>query len=244
MHRFVWKIFFLILSTVGCASGSISILTNPSDAEVYVVPISGGNGKLIGKTPLNKDANAIVEAVGGKKSAILRIKKQGYETTDILVTDLTQSDLSLSKEMRLPELEEYKLKTSAERAAELMKQQEDTNFAIDILFEAQRLIRDDNLNAAEAKLKESYLKNPSISATQEMLGGIYFMRKNYKAALRSYELAILANPANASASRMKSIIENLLGIEKPEAIGSNDESDRVPAAAGKNKKKSKGAAKK
>jgi tetratricopeptide (TPR) repeat protein len=180
------------LSSGGCSTATLSLSSSPSEAEVYVRPVGGGEAKLVGKTPLAMKAAQLQDAAGGAGPLFLELRKEGHAPLQTLVTDLSAADLSLTLELKPSpspgEAEKY-------------------NTSIDQLFESQRLARAGRYPDALARLKEVQKVFPELAASYEIEGGIYFLMKQFKSALDAYRQALRFNSANPDALRMRNLLE-------------------------------------
>ncbi|MGB0454830.1 MAG: hypothetical protein ACPGJV_14065, partial [Bacteriovoracaceae bacterium] len=86
------------------------------------------------------------------------------------------------------------------------------------LFEAQRLLRAQNVDDAISLLKKVQEDQPFLSIVPEFLGSAYYLKKDNRRSLDFYKQAFRVNPENQDAFVMKNYLEKALGVRKP---GSN-----------------------
>ena len=156
--------------------------------------------KLLGETPLSLPATQIQPTVGGSGPVWIELKREGFQDQKTLVTDPSTGDLKM----------EFTLKPFGG-----LDQPDVMNWALDELFEAQRLVRAGRRADALTKLKAIQIKVPQLSATYEIEGGIYYLDKRYREAVDSLGQALRMNPNNLEAQKLKKLIENSAVGEAP-----------------------------
>jgi tetratricopeptide (TPR) repeat protein len=230
-HKCALALFFIgILSA--CSTTKLTIQSNPTKASIYVHPVSGGEAKLIGETPIEMTEDKIPD-IAKHGPVIFEFKKEGRKSQSVLVTDIIGLNLSINREM---EEDQYILggpgkdAQSVQTAAYLLK----INSAVDLLFEIQRQVRQGKFDDALVSLKDLRTENPNLAAVYEMEGGIHYLQKKFPEALDSYRLAIKFNPMNMDSVRMVALLEKALGIssgnsQATSALGATENS-RAPTA--------------
>jgi tetratricopeptide (TPR) repeat protein len=184
-----------------CSTAKITLLSSPSQAEVYVTALGDHKSKLVGETPLKMTSVELSKTYGGAGPLFLEFKKEGYVTVKTLVTDLGAVDLTVN--MELP---------PASGLEDLVR----LNFVVDSIFESQRLAKVGREEDALIQLKAIEKEAPHLAATYELEGGIYYLKKRYKEALDAYTLASNYNPKNPQVVRMRNYLEASLGVRKRE----------------------------
>ena len=189
----------LSIALVGCATTRISLFTNPNGAQVYAKPLGSGQLQLLGETPLTVSGDQIEKVYSGSGPVLLEFRKEGFQTTTTLVTELSSQDLNINMEMT---------------PSAGLEDMQGLNTLIETLFECQRLVKVHRYDEALARLKEIERKAPQISTIYEMEGGIYYLQRKYQDALDAYRLAVRYNPKNVEALRMRGLLEKTFGINR------------------------------
>lgn len=187
------------IALTGCATTRISLFTNPNGAQVYAKPLGSGQLQLLGETPLTVSGDQIEKVYNGSGPVLLEFRKEGFQTTTTLVTELSSQDLNINMEMT---------------PSAGLEDMQGLNTLIETLFECQRLVKVHRYDEALARLKEIERKAPQISTIYEMEGGIYYLQRKYQDALDAYRLAVRYNPKNVEALRMRGLLEKTFGINR------------------------------
>jgi tetratricopeptide (TPR) repeat protein len=198
----------LLLSILaGCSTATLNLQSTPSNAQVFAKPVSGGEFRQIGETPLTISGAEIQRSVGSIGPLYLEFRKDGHLSERTLLAELPPAEISISLDLR---------------AISGLEDHERVNSVMDQLFEAQRLARAGRLDAAMARLRELEREAPYLSAIYELQGGILYMQKKYSDALDAYGTAVKLNPKNTETIRMRNMIAGML-----------NSGDREPAGGGK-----------
>ncbi len=183
----------------GCATTRLSLFTNPQGAKVYAKPLGTGRFENLGETPLQVTGTDIEKQYAGSGPIIIEFRKEGYQTSSTLVTELSSQDLVINQEM-VPQVG--------------LEDLQRINAIIETMFECQRLVKVGRYDEAMTKLKQLEKEAPQISITYEMQGGIYYLLKKYPDALDAYRLSVRYNPRNAEALRMRDMLEKKFNIDR------------------------------
>jgi tetratricopeptide (TPR) repeat protein len=189
------------VSSSACSTAKITLLSSPSQAEVYVAALGDRKAKLVGETPIKMTSTDLSKAYGGAGPITLEFKKDGYSTVKTIVTDIGAIDLTIN--MDLP-------------PSSGLEDQVRLNLVVDSIFESQRLAKVGRGDDALIRLKALEKEAPHLAATYELEGGIYYLQKKYKEALDAYTLASNYNPKNPQVLRMRNYLEVSLGVRKRE----------------------------
>jgi len=199
---------------LGCASPRLTLLTSPDKASVYAKPIGAGQRKLLGVTPLTIDHGKIETQYAGSGPVYVEFIKDGYLPYRVYITELSMIQTELRADL------------SPQTGLE---DQEGLNYIVESMFESQRLTKVKRYDEALKILSDVQAKAPYISGVYEMKAGIYFLRGAYRDAYDSYARAVLLNPKNADAQRMKNYLQTSYGY-----ISTDDPMDvqahRLPTA--------------
>ncbi|MCB9228096.1 MAG: tetratricopeptide repeat protein [Deltaproteobacteria bacterium] len=87
------KLLCLLLFHISCAN--LSIISNPSDADVLIQNAEGGTGKKLGKTPYNIGMSEL-ESYVRDGPAFVSISKDGFNKKDYIIPYFNFADLSIS----------------------------------------------------------------------------------------------------------------------------------------------------
>ncbi len=197
----VGKIALLMFASVfvsGCATTRVGMFTNPPGAQVFAKPV-GGRYVSLGETPLTVSADKIEKEYGGSGPVLIEFRKEGFQKSNTLITELSSQDLNITTEL-VPQVG--------------LEDLQRINAIIETMFECQRLVKVGRYDEAMTRLKQLEKEAPQISITYEMQGGIYYLQKKYPDSLDAYRLSIRYNPRNAEALRMRDMLEKKFGIDR------------------------------
>lgn len=197
----VRKSLFMLMLTAGvsCSSNNtFKVTSSPDGAEVFARSVKSDTYSKLGVTPLVLETSQIKDESLKEGPIYLELRKDGHEKSNVLVTEMSAQDLDIFLKLTAQE----KLK-DARRFDEVGNN----------LFETQRLIRLQNFEEAHKEIDKILKDYPELSISHEMKGGIFYLEKKYKEALNSFRIAYRINPTNQVAKRMKSILEQQLGVK-------------------------------
>lgn len=185
---------------VGCASGSLRVVSTPPQADVYVAYDDGPANK-IGQTPLSLDDRAIDFKRG--KYINLTIKKDGYLSDSMIVpSSMLPSALDISsrlEETKLPNICSNQ-SASVERIARG-------------IASAQSLMNRNNVEEARGKLSGLINEFPDVSVLHDLMGNVHYVSKNLDGALSSYQRSLNIDPTNSDTQRMVTKLRQILNRE-------------------------------
>ncbi len=191
----------LMVALGACASSVITINSDPSKSDIYIRKLSDNTMKKIGTTPLTIQSSDVSDSLGGSGPMFLELRKDGYLTSTIIVTDFNARDIDM------------KMKLEAKNFLD------DSN-AIDTviadLFECQKLIKKKELVKAREILTKIKIQFPFLSVVYEFEGGVDLMEQKYSQALDSFKMAIKYNEANVEALRLKRAVEKQFNLTPSE----------------------------
>jgi len=183
-----------------CASttraAELILESEPSEAEVMVKKLSGGQLKRIGKSPLTIDIGKIVSTFTQEDTFVLEVNKRGYEPKRYILSRLIGADIKINVVLDL------------DNDLELMRQFDATAA---VLFESLRKIRKKSYDSAIELLSEEAKKFPHLSIIPEMQGSAAYLKKDLNKASDYYTKAISTNPKNTDAYKMKLMLDKALG---------------------------------
>ena len=186
----------MALSVVtACSSARINFQSAPAPAEVWVAPVGSKDLKQLGSTPISVSSSELSEKAGASGPVSVEYRSLGYATQRAVITDFTNSDLTLSLE----------LSTQADA-----EEQDRVNRLVDMLFEAQRLARGGRNEEALNRVKEIQKEAPYVAAAYEIEAGIYLIQKKSNESLDAYRRAAKLNPKSLEIANMRQQVEKMV----------------------------------
>lgn len=182
------------LQLTGCATSKVALFSNPPQAKVFARSLHDGREQLVGETPLKVSARDVESVNGGTGPIAISFRKDGYESKDVVLSEVGVDDLMVSAEL-----------TPQNGLAD----QQTINFVIESMFECQRLVRIKRYDEALRLLERLQALAPQVASVYELKGGVYYLTRRYGDALDSYTLAVKYNPKNAETLRMVGLLKNL-----------------------------------
>ena len=198
MKNLFFIMTFLIPSI--CFSKTLSMKSNPSEADVFVVNTTTNKRVKIGKTPFEMEMQEIVINFAGSEVFLLEVEKNGYENYRVMIGQVGSNQVDLTVNMN-------PVKTIIE--------QKDTDDLIAQLFDIQRQIRTKDYSSAINRLVDLEKKYPNYSIIAELIGSAYYLDQKFKEALGYYRKAFSVNPENKDAFIMKNYLEKKFNLVTP-----------------------------
>jgi tetratricopeptide (TPR) repeat protein len=186
----------LVLSSWGCGTPMLKVQTTPDGAEVNLLRDDGAPTKL-GTTPLSVTKDQTPELF--KTNAEIRISKDGFETTSVLVP---YGSFGVDTKVNLA-LTQAKLPSSCSN------QDANLNEVGQKIAEAQRLIYKKDYVESRHILQTLAQQFPTVAIVYSLLGNGYYLEKNYPEALAAYRKALAITPNDKSITH---IIEKLMPV--------------------------------
>lgn len=192
---------FLLMSAIfsiwlsGCASNSINIDSVPREAKIRATVIDDGSTIDLGETPYSIQDGALPEPLKGK-AVRLEFAKKGYVTREILIQRLDGFELNLKQT----------LEEEGKGANYRWKDEDVTNYVTRIL-DIQKAARSQRLRPALEGIKDVKKSYPDLGVTYEIEGSIYFLAKDYKSALGSFEKAFKLDPNSKTIPKMIKVLK-------------------------------------
>ncbi len=199
----------LILFTVGCATGRVQVSSSPAEAEVFVSK-DGRAPEKLGSTPLNLTHEQVF--AGAQDYIQVEVKKEGFLPESVLVPHSlfgTYLDVSL----RLTPAAADAKTLASDNVATIQR-------VVQGVARAQALTAQKNYERAEAILQSLVVEFPQVSVFHDLLGNIYFLQKDMRRALNSYEESLRLDPNNLETERL---------VRRLRAMGNNS---RLPSSGG------------
>ncbi|WP_347356457.1 hypothetical protein [Bdellovibrio sp.] len=173
----------LLLYLSGCASPGLHVQSEPGGADVYFKSSEGTLTK-IGTTPLNVDANKLPPS---RNAFQITLSKDGYLSENFVIPAAklpqdTQISVSLRENSKKTE---DRLDHVASNVASIQQQ-----------------IRNRDLDRAEQTLQLMVVQYPDVATFHELLGNVFYLKKDLTQALDSYKRAANLNPKNIETRNM------------------------------------------
>jgi tetratricopeptide (TPR) repeat protein len=195
----------LLMTT--CAGSRLTVESVGGQAEVYVVSSSGAERSL-GQTPLNVELDSLFEA--GQPAAHVEVRK-GTKRHSVLVP---KSRISAEAKISVGfPAEEEEIATPLKEEAKPLEcpQQINCTQLARGIAEAQDLIMQKKYDLAEAKLVYLSGQYSLVSVILDLLGNVYFLKKDLQSALDSYQRSLNLEPENTETQRVVMRIKGMLG---------------------------------
>ncbi len=215
---------FVLVASMGCTTTRVSVLTNPSGANVYAKPVGSAQPTLMGQTPLQFTNKELEKEFNGSGALVLEIQKEGFKTDTLFITELSKIDLNIVRDL------------APKRDLEV---QTWLNGHIGSMFEVKRLVQAQRYEEALRIVRELKKETPMVATLYEMEGGIYLMQREYKSALDSYRVALKYDNERTEAFKMVKYLEQTFGFAKevdiadtklPPPASTKAKEERLPSA--------------
>lgn len=183
-----------IVFQVSCSTSTIRVESQPEAADVYVL-VNGQTAKKVGVTPLMIQENQINS---GNEAFQLSIIKDGFQTEHILAPATSFARTS-NVQVTLKEMSGSKTSINDEVLQKVSSQ----------VAYTQSLIRSRDYDGAERTLLTILPQFPNVATFHELLGNVYYLKKDLQRAHTSYKKALDLNPSNTDTVRMIQRIEGI-----------------------------------
>ena len=195
------KFFILLFLIIGCGGQEITIKSTPSDADIFIKILGKDEEERIGKTPLTLSAETVNKLGDPSKSlTVIDVRRPGYIHEQLLINDFGNTVV------------EYNFTLEPNAIANIIDKIDNIG---EKLFEAQRLMRAGGYEESINLLKDLDKKFPYSSLVNELIGGAYYLKKDFKTSLLHYDLAYKYNPSNVDSFKMIKFLEKSLGFQGP-----------------------------
>ena len=179
-------IALVVVTSFGCGTSQLQISSQPDNADVYISSKTM-SAKKLGVTPLNLNESDISSS---NETYQITISKSGYENATTLIP-ATAVNRNVNLSIKLQELASSKNK-STDELQRIASQ----------VAETQNLIKTKDYVQAEKNLLVMISQNPNIATFHELLGNVYYLKKDTQNALASYKKANELHPGNPDTMRM------------------------------------------
>lgn len=192
---------FILLLVAACGGHEILIKSTPDQADVFIKSLGKDEEENIGKTPVSLNDEIIENFASSDKSlTVLEIRRPGYIHEQIVINDFGNTAV------------EYDFTLKPNNIANIIEKIDSVGAS---LFEAQRLLRAGGYDESIKILKGLDKKYPFSSLINELMGGAYYFKKDFKNSLLYYDLAYKYNPSNVDSFKMIRYLEKELGVKRP-----------------------------
>ena len=195
----VWQILALTTATMaalasGCAS--VSIDSNPPDADVIMILPGEETERNLGKTPFRSDLSSLSEAVN-EGAVTLVVRKRGYLSQHFLVPNVPHMDLKLETHL-LPDLP---------------RNYEEVNKVVGSVLKGQRFLLQKRYPEALQTAAEIKKVSENIASAYEIEGSAYFLTSKFREARYAWMKVLDLEPENHDAKTMLRLVETRMGFK-------------------------------
>lgn len=195
-------IFIFLVLTTSCSSKFV-VVSDPPQAEVFVVDAKTGEKKTIGKTPIEMPVEDVKKTVANQPTAgefyNILVEKPGFETQTFNVPSGQFTTLITSLDVKL---KEGKSQAEFRLAKEIL----------DNIFLAQRFANLSQFERAHIELDKVINQFPTFSRALSMRASVFYAQKNYQESLKWYEQALAYDPNLEEAVKMTAKVRSLLNL--------------------------------
>lgn len=177
-----------------CSSSTLRVESVPEGADIYI-SINGQTAKKVGVTPLVIPESQVNS---GNDAFQLSIVKEGFMSENILAPATIFSRNS-NVQVKLKELSNSKQSANDEVLQKVSSQ----------VAYTQSLVRSKDYDGAERTLLNILPQFPNVATFHELLGNVYYLKKDLQRAHASYSKALDLNPSNTDTVRMIQRIEGI-----------------------------------
>ncbi len=189
---------FLVFSifVLGCASKQIYVESDPPGADVFVFT-PGQAPKKVGQTPYSLTERDIPD-----RSSPMQVQasKDGYQSASVIIPSAVSGHLGkVSFKLEAPTLPN-----------QCLNQTEALNKVARAVAEAQSLMKSKQYDLAEKIMSDLIVSYPGLSMVYDILGNIYYLKREFDKSLTAYKKSRSLSPENAKTQRMIQQIEDIM----------------------------------
>ncbi len=185
------KNFILLFLMAGCTSSTLKVESDPSDAEVHYI-LSGQAPRRLGKTPLTVSPPS-------NKPYQIGISKENFETSYVVLPSSLTSDTT----------EVFIILKESVTGSQANLSKESINKVVRGVAESQKLIKNKDYEQAESLLLALKGEFSFVSVIYDLLGNVYYLKKDIPKALDSYKKSSQLQPGNPDTDRMIRRLEQM-----------------------------------
>lgn len=198
-------IILSILAQISCSTSNIRVESQPEAADIYV-SVNGQTARKVGVTPLSIQENQINS---GNESFQISIIKDGFQTEHILAP-ATSFARNSNVQVKLKENSGSKQSLNDEILQKVSSQ----------VAYTQSLVRSRDYDGAERTILNVLPQFPNVATFHELLGNVYYLKKDLQRAHSAYKKALDLNPSNTDTVRMIQKIEGIRSdLRSPSSVG-------------------------
>lgn len=196
--------FLLCLFISGFAhAGTLSITSNPTESDVFVVDSKTGERSRLGTTPFEGPVSDVLERSSDGNSLFVELEKPGFEKYRVFLASFGKSDIDFKINLEV---------------AKDMRMVQDMDFLMSDLFDVQRMIRGQDFSSALEKLDLLKDRFPHFSILEELRGSVFYLTQEYTRALTAYRRAFALNAKNRDVYRMMIYLERRFNLSDSEQV--------------------------
>jgi tetratricopeptide (TPR) repeat protein len=194
--------FFGVFLLNACSS-NFSVVSTPSQVDVFYENTKTGERKSLGQTPLEIPMSQISDLLQSEEEKLgayfpIIFEKNGFVTQRLAVPKAEFGTFVTSLDVKLKE---------GDGDAETKR----ADKILDAFFLAQKLTLNNEFQRAQVEIDKILALAPDFAKAYSMRASIYFMQKNYPESLKWYEAAVKSDPKMDSAVQMIATINRLMG---------------------------------
>lgn len=219
----------LVFLLNNCGSATLKVVSEPEQAEVFIVNKDTKEEISIGQTPLLKKGKELEEQLKGQNSpgglVNIIVKKDGFKDKDLWVP--VNGGGQLGAQLVL------KLEPTTSSADELKTAQD----LLKKLFLSQQFARSAQLERALIEIDKILEVFPAFDRALSMKAAIYYAKGDFEESLKWYENALAVNPELKTAIDMAGKVRDTLRLPtRVPAKASADEANSATDSKGNTKK--------
>jgi Tetratricopeptide repeat len=193
----------ILLSLISSCASKFVVVSDPPQADVFVVDAKTGEKKTIGKTPIEMPVADVKKTVTNQPTAgefySILVEKPGFETQTFNVPAGQFTTLITSLDVKL---KEGKSQAEFRLAKEIL----------DNIFLAQRFANLGQFERAHIELDKVINQFPTFSRALSMRASVFYAQKNYQESLKWYEQSLRQDPNLEEAVKMTAKVRSLLNL--------------------------------
>jgi hypothetical protein len=186
----LWCVAAMLLASCG----TVSIRSNPKDAEITLIQPGKGDGKPLGKTPYEASLSELGNAANSGP-IVLQLKKEGYISQYLFVPNASGSKLEFDTNLKPVSPGSYA----------------DVNKIIKLTLGAERQIMQKQYDEAIKSAAAIKAVNENIAVAWDIEGAAYFVKNDLAKAKIAWMRSMEIDPDNPDTARMLKLIDEKSG---------------------------------
>lgn len=190
-----------IVGVLSACSTTMTVVSNPKEADVFVLGISDSRRTLIGKTPIE-----LPPLQKGQDYYYLEIIKPGYMPSVAIIPFISSlsANVEVKMTMKKQDSEWFKM---AMRGVFI----NDTDAIVREFLQFQEKMIQGNDAECVRLINVMGRVYGNIAAYHSLVGAYYWQKNNLEEARNSFERLLALNPKDAEAKRMLSVLNVMMG---------------------------------